>query len=92
VLNSSHLQHIKSAISQNGAIAKSWIAPQNQYTVNSQYQQAKISYLQALAQRFQDTMAVFIALGGGWDTTIKTPQPPLSKNIELLNASCRVFY
>jgi NodT family efflux transporter outer membrane factor (OMF) lipoprotein len=37
-------------------------------TVNSQYQQAKIAYLQISAQRFQDTVALFIALGGGWDT------------------------
>jgi len=30
------------------------------------YSQAKIGYLQALAQRFQDTVALFVALGGGW--------------------------
>jgi NodT family efflux transporter outer membrane factor (OMF) lipoprotein len=30
------------------------------------YHQAKIGYLQALAQRFQDTVALFVALGGGW--------------------------
>ena len=35
-------------------------------TVNSQFRQAKIPYLQALAQRFQDTVALFVALGGGW--------------------------
>ncbi|MGC1455923.1 MAG: efflux transporter outer membrane subunit [Nitrospirota bacterium] len=33
---------------------------------NGQYQQAKISYIQAEAQRFQDTVALFVALGGGW--------------------------
>jgi NodT family efflux transporter outer membrane factor (OMF) lipoprotein len=33
---------------------------------NSQYHQAKIGYLQAVAQRFQDTVALFVALGGGW--------------------------
>ena len=33
---------------------------------NGQYHQAKIGYLQALAQRFQDTVALFLALGGGW--------------------------
>jgi NodT family efflux transporter outer membrane factor (OMF) lipoprotein len=33
---------------------------------NGQYHQAKIGYLQALAQRFQDTVALFVALGGGW--------------------------
>ncbi len=34
--------------------------------VDGQYQQAKIGYLQALAQRYQDTAALFVALGGGW--------------------------
>lgn len=33
---------------------------------NGQYFQAKIGYLQTLAQRFQDTSALFVALGGGW--------------------------
>ena len=33
---------------------------------DSQYYQAKIGYLQALAQRLQDTTALFVALGGGW--------------------------
>ena len=33
---------------------------------NTQYQQAKIGYLQARAQRLQDTGAFFLALGGGW--------------------------
>ena len=40
-------------------------------TVNSQYLQARIAYLQILAQRFQDTVAFFIALGGGWWNTEK---------------------
>jgi NodT family efflux transporter outer membrane factor (OMF) lipoprotein len=35
-------------------------------TVNGQYQQAKIAYLQSLGQRLQDTVALFVALGGGW--------------------------
>ncbi len=35
-------------------------------TVNSQYQQARIAYLQSLGQRLQDTVALFLALGGGW--------------------------
>ena len=34
---------------------------------NGQYHQATIGYLQALAQRFQDTVALFVALGGGWE-------------------------
>ncbi len=33
---------------------------------DSLYQQAKIGYIQAQAQRFQDTVALFVALGGGW--------------------------
>ena len=33
---------------------------------DNQYHQSKIGYLQALAQRFQDTVALFVALGGGW--------------------------
>ncbi|MHB8909569.1 MAG: efflux transporter outer membrane subunit [Syntrophales bacterium] len=31
-----------------------------------QYQQARIAYLQAQAQRLQDTVALFVSLGGGW--------------------------
>jgi len=33
---------------------------------NGQYHQAKISYIEVQAQRFQDTVALFVALGGGW--------------------------
>ena len=33
---------------------------------DNQYQQARIGFLQAQAQRFQDTVALFVALGGGW--------------------------
>ena len=33
---------------------------------NGQYQQAKIGYLEAQAQRLQDTVALFVSLGGGW--------------------------
>jgi NodT family efflux transporter outer membrane factor (OMF) lipoprotein len=33
---------------------------------NDQYHQARIDYLQAHAQRLQDTVALFVALGGGW--------------------------
>ncbi len=31
-----------------------------------QYQQARIGHIQARAQRFQDTVALYAALGGGW--------------------------
>ncbi len=41
---------------------------------NTQYYQARIGYLQALAQRLQDTAALFVALGGGaWNGEGKTP-------------------
>jgi NodT family efflux transporter outer membrane factor (OMF) lipoprotein len=36
---------------------------------NGQYQQAAIGYIQAKAQRYQDTVALFVALGGGWWNT-----------------------
>ena len=32
---------------------------------NAQYSQAKVAHLQGVAQRFQDTVALFVALGGG---------------------------
>jgi len=31
-----------------------------------QYHQADIAFLQALTQRYQDTVALYVALGGGW--------------------------
>jgi len=34
-----------------------------------QYRQAKIADLQAIALRYQDTVALFAALGGGWWST-----------------------
>jgi NodT family efflux transporter outer membrane factor (OMF) lipoprotein len=33
---------------------------------NEQHAQAEIAYLQSVAQRFQDTIALYVALGGGW--------------------------
>ncbi len=33
---------------------------------DEQYHQAKIAYIQTQAQRYQDTVALFVALGGGW--------------------------
>ncbi|RDU99341.1 efflux transporter outer membrane subunit [Trinickia dinghuensis] len=35
---------------------------------DQQYHQAEIAYLQDLAQRLQDTVALYAALGGGWGT------------------------
>ena len=39
---------------------------------DGQYQQAQLAYIQAKAQRFQDTVALYVALGGGW---WNAPQP-----------------
>jgi NodT family efflux transporter outer membrane factor (OMF) lipoprotein len=33
---------------------------------DGQYLQARIGYIQAAAQRYQDTVALYVALGGGW--------------------------
>ncbi len=35
-------------------------------TATSQYQAAEIGYLGAVTQRLQDTVALYVALGGGW--------------------------
>ena len=35
-------------------------------TADVQFHQATIAYLQSVAQRLQDTVALFVALGGGW--------------------------
>jgi NodT family efflux transporter outer membrane factor (OMF) lipoprotein len=44
---------------------------------DNQLYQAKISYIQAQAQRFQDTVALFVALGGGWwDADEAVPAKP----------------
>jgi len=33
---------------------------------DQQYQQSRLAYVQGVAQRLQDTVALYIALGGGW--------------------------
>jgi len=35
-------------------------------TANTQYYQSRVGYIQARAQRLQDTVALFTGLGGGW--------------------------
>jgi NodT family efflux transporter outer membrane factor (OMF) lipoprotein len=35
-------------------------------TADTQFYQAQINHVQAVAQRYQDTTALFLALGGGW--------------------------
>ena len=44
-------------------------------SADSQYRQASIAYLQALAQRYQDTVALYVALGGGWWHVELSTQP-----------------
>jgi NodT family efflux transporter outer membrane factor (OMF) lipoprotein len=39
---------------------------------DDQYLMAKIGYVQAVAQRLQDTVALYVALGGGWWNAPKT--------------------
>jgi NodT family efflux transporter outer membrane factor (OMF) lipoprotein len=43
-------------------------------TATQQVQSARLGYLQASAQRLQDTVALYVALGGGW-WTAATPIP-----------------
>ncbi len=47
-------------------------------TANTQYLQSRIGFVQAEAQRLQDTVALFVALGGGWWNASK-PASPLTR-------------
>lgn len=53
----------------------------------SQYYQSKLSYLQTLGRRFQDTAALFVALGGGWwnktAKVLSTPDSETKSEVEL---------
>jgi len=42
-------------------------------TATNQLQTAQIGYLSAVAQRLQDTVALFVALGGGWRNSPPAP-------------------
>jgi NodT family efflux transporter outer membrane factor (OMF) lipoprotein len=42
------------------------VAYLNVWAADVQFHEATIGYLQAVAQRYQDTVALFAALGGGW--------------------------
>jgi NodT family efflux transporter outer membrane factor (OMF) lipoprotein len=44
-------------------------------TADTQYLQAKTAYVQAVAQRLQDTVALYVALGGGWWNASDAGQP-----------------
>lgn len=35
-------------------------------SADQQYQQSRMAYVQAMAQRYQDTVGLYVALGGGW--------------------------
>jgi len=40
-------------------------------TAQQQYEKSRIGYIQALAARYQDTAALFLALGGDWGAPVK---------------------
>lgn len=44
-------------------------------TAQQQFQRARIGYVQALAARYADTAALFLALGGDWDSRIVGSAP-----------------
>ncbi len=48
-------------------------------SADSQYQQARLGFVQAQALRLQDTTALFVALGGGW----WGPQNPCARPLQL---------
>jgi NodT family efflux transporter outer membrane factor (OMF) lipoprotein len=35
-------------------------------SADQQYQQSRLAYVQVMAQRYQDTVGLYVALGGGW--------------------------
>lgn len=56
-------QSLNLARTQYKAGAASYI---NVLTAEQQYERAQLGYVQALARRYQDTAALFNAMGGGW--------------------------
>ncbi|MHB8070185.1 MAG: efflux transporter outer membrane subunit [Desulfobaccales bacterium] len=56
-------------------------------TADSQYQQARLGYIQAQALRLQDTAALFVALGGGWWKTVPNPPEKNQAKIETPSTS-----
>ena len=60
--------HLLQANHQAGLVAYLNVLP-----ADVQWHETTIAYLQAVAQRHQDTVALFVALGGGW---WNQPQPP----------------
>jgi outer membrane protein TolC len=51
------------------------VAYLNVWAADVQFHQASIAYLQAVAQRYQDTVALFVALGGGWWNALRSADP-----------------
>ncbi len=47
---------------------------------DAQYHQAVINELQIAAVRYQDTVALYVALGGGWWTEAAGPEPVPSRS------------
>jgi len=45
-------------------------------SADAQYHQAMLNDVQAIAVRYQDTVALYVALGGGWWSTEATPSVP----------------
>ena len=44
---------------------------QDVLSADVQFHLANIGYIQAQTQRYQDTVALFVALGGGWWNTLE---------------------
>ncbi len=42
------------------------VSPQSVWTIEQNAQQAQLTLIQAQANRYTDTVALFQALGGGW--------------------------
>jgi NodT family efflux transporter outer membrane factor (OMF) lipoprotein len=47
-------------------------------TADTQYYQSRISYIQSQAQRLQDIVGLFVALGGGWWNAARDSHPPIT--------------
>ena len=45
-------------------------------TANTQYLQSRLGFIQAEAQRLEDTVALFVAVGGGWWNAGGAPASP----------------
>jgi len=57
-------------------------------TADMQYRESNIAFVQALAQRYQDTVALYVALGGGWWRASDDHARPLAR-VDVPNQSGR---